>query len=640
MKLHIGLDLGGDTLKIAFAYENGGIIKYGKFSNKSLITQIAFPALAYYDESDRNWYYGDQIGKQSESFITIVKIKNLIALLSVRSKKRTWEKNKAYYYKGNEFPKFNFPARKEVYDDYKEMVDEGRTFKVAKSTPHSVCQSFFNYVKEVVVNRKSDLEKQLGFIFGDVEIAAVYPSSVGDEYVSELSELINNSFGKYPFKVLSANKALAMYAVHRNMVKKGEDFLVFDMGEETISVVRAGISGDNVIIDGVEGHNDPLHIGGVDVDEAIINYLEKGISERETLGTPTSGEDGHICESGVYGKQYLLMKDVKKAKVIFSKTYENGYFENGVPITFSRDLCIQRRITKDDLRKSVGITANSGVAKEIADYVVSEIKRPINRDIKKIFISGGLTETYSLLDFIKSSVYAASKKVEVCTFDDNVCSGNDFTILSYEDSVFAPSVGGAIVSLKDIDIKTVTSLSYATWVYDQNVKVLDIFVDRGTPINEGDLFTTTINLRRWGVPDNEEMFSTFVTSKEIKKRSSSNNWTYSGGGMFVIGEPGSPARKKATSDIGLRTVTGGKRGQIYFKYRGNKVYVSSEYKIIAKEGIKVDKNGRATPIIKNVSGVDYVLITTNPNVGRFERARACDIEICTEGLNVINVTNE
>lgn len=639
-QLHIGLDLGGDTLKIAFAYEDRGFIRYGKFSNKSRLTQIAFPALAYYDQANAKWFFGDQIGKQSESFITIVKIKNLISLLSINSDRNVWERNKAYYYNGDQFPKFNFPARRKIFDNYQEMIESGRTFAVEGCTPQSVCEDFFDYAKSLVEERKKELESYTNLTFNEIKVAVVHPSSVGDEYVHELSMLIEKSFGSMPTKILSTNKALAMNAIHRNMVAPNEDFLVFDMGEEDIAVVRAGILKGNVIIDGVEGHSDPLPIGGIDVDEAIITYLEKSISERETLGSPSCGQEGHICESGVYGKQYLLMKDIKKAKVIFSKNVDGEYFPNGVPVTFCWDLCIQRRITKEDLRKSIGVTDKTGVAQQIVDYIIGELKLPINHDIRKIFISGGLTETYSLLEYIKQELSALPNHVEVCTFDDNRNIGNDFTILSYEDSVFAPSVGGAIVSLKNIDIKTVTSLSYATWVYDSNVKVLDIFVDRGTPIEAGDVFTTTINLRGWGVPSDEEMYSTYVTREKIKQNRYNGKWSFSQGGQVIIGEPGSASRMKACSDIGLHVVTGGKRGQIYFKYRGRRVYVSRDYKIVAEEGIRVDKNGRATPIIRNVSPDSYVMIASSATSTNYERVRASMLEICTEGLNVIDITNE
>ena len=156
--------------------------------------------------------------------------------------------------------------------------------------------------------------------------------------------------------MLSSTKALTSYAVERGAISNGDDFLVFDMGEEDISVARAGIFRNQIIIDGNEGHNEPLSIGGIDVDQAIVDNVYNSILERETIGSPSAGKDGHISESGVYSKQYLLMKDIKKAKVILSKELkEDSVFQNGVPITLSWDLCIQRRLTREEFKKSIGV---------------------------------------------------------------------------------------------------------------------------------------------------------------------------------------------------------------------------------------------------------------------------------------------
>ena len=96
--LNIALDLGGDTIKIAFAFDDDfSKITYGKFSCKSKLTQIAIPAIGYYSENEDKWYYGDQIAKQSDSFVTVVKIKSLISLLT-KQDDSIWQKNKNYYY--------------------------------------------------------------------------------------------------------------------------------------------------------------------------------------------------------------------------------------------------------------------------------------------------------------------------------------------------------------------------------------------------------------------------------------------------------------------------------------------------------------------------------------------------------------
>ena len=77
----IGLDLGSDTMKIAYAYTADGAERSGKIScgDTSL---TAIPAVAYFDAENDKWYFGEQVDKAAEeSFITVVKIKRLLSLL-------------------------------------------------------------------------------------------------------------------------------------------------------------------------------------------------------------------------------------------------------------------------------------------------------------------------------------------------------------------------------------------------------------------------------------------------------------------------------------------------------------------------------------------------------------------------------
>ena len=81
MVLNICFDLGNDTLKIVYAYKEGRGIHFGKF-NSAAINQSAIPSNAYYDEDNNKWYFGNEIDVvNTESFITVVKIKQLLLLL-------------------------------------------------------------------------------------------------------------------------------------------------------------------------------------------------------------------------------------------------------------------------------------------------------------------------------------------------------------------------------------------------------------------------------------------------------------------------------------------------------------------------------------------------------------------------------
>lgn len=639
--LNIGLDLGGDTLKISFAYADGSEIKYGKFTGYGKITNVALPALAYYDTDARKWYYADAIEKQSsEAFVTVVKIKNLLSLLTMpeiprisfkslspaqkaalraerEKNNRIWSNNRRYYFEGHSFPKFYFPVRRALLADFDRMVNSDMTFEVADTTPKAVCVNFFKYVYALINSRKSELESSIGRTFSDMRVSIVHPANVGDDYLTELSSIINLTFGKPPFKVLSSNKALALYAKQKGIVKTSDTFLVFDMGEESISVAQAAFMNGRVVIDGVEGHTPPLSIGGNDVDEAIVNYLEYVISGRETFGTPSAGAPGHISEGSVYSKQYQLMKDVKRAKIIFSKSDKGDVFEGGVPVTFNREVLVQRNLTEADLQKCLGITDNNGISRKIADYIIGELKLPINRKVGEVFISGGVTETFSLISYLKKALELVGCHIPICTFDDGIDEPkSSFDILSFEDSVFAPSVGGAIVSLLNIEIPTILSLSYGSWLIENNLRILNIFANRGDIIgSNGARFWTrdAFYIKDFGV-DDEEIFSTTWTQADIaeysRKQYTKLPFTYDSTGRrknLIIGTPYSRERKmaeNAVEGIGLNLVSGGEDGKIFLIHNGDLVILPDGAYILAREGIELDKNGRARPIIANTTGPD------------------------------------
>ena len=631
--LNIGLDLGGDTIKIAFAYEREDqSITYGKFSEKSKFTQIAIPAIGYYNVAEKKWYYGDQIPKQSESFLTVVKIKNLVSLLT-KQERFIWERNKDFYYNGHDFPKFYFPIRRRMLDDFDAMVKRDMTFTCDDYTPQQVCLEFFRHVKKLIDKRCRELNKKQTESFTAYKIAVVHPSSVGDEYIGELSYLVKETFGAKPSKILNSTKALSTYAFHRGAVVNGESFLVFDMGEENISVTRAGFVNDQIFVDGVEGHNEPLELGGIDVDQSIVEYIYDAIFDRETIGSPSSGIKGHIFENGVYGKQYLLMKDVKKAKVILSKPLrEDSVFNQGVPVSLSWDLLIQRRFTREDFRRSVGVEEDSGVARKICDYIITEIARPINYDVKKIFLSGGLAETYSLIEYIKEKIKNKGIDVQVFTFDDGCDENDGFNLLSYEDSVFAPAVGGAIAALKNIVIKTILSLSYATWACVDGIKCLSIFAERGEEIGDGRDFVGGYKAGEFGTVE-EELFSTHITKEMIIKNRSKGIWNYTPNGKLIIGEEGSSERARAEVDFALRRVSGSSRAKIIFKHEGSVCKILRGDNINFEEGISVDAKGVATPILRNVSDQNRTVAISyvdRPMSIRLVRARS--IEVVPYGL--------
>ena len=73
---------------------------------------------------------------------------------------------------------------------------------------------------------------------------------------------------------------------------------------------------------------------------------------------------------------------------------------------------------------------------KISDYIIGELKRTLNSDVNKIMLSGGVTETYGLIDYLEKQLREARLSVDIVTFDDYRSDDDTFTILSNEDSTF------------------------------------------------------------------------------------------------------------------------------------------------------------------------------------------------------------
>lgn len=653
--LNIALDLGSDTLKVAYAYDSAGGVHYGKLSRRGLPTEVAIPAIAHYDQTTREWRFGYDVDRsKGASFVTVVKIKYLLDLLSAvpsrgdaQAAYAVRESNAKYYRDGKMFPKFYFPVSKDMLSDFGEMVESKMTFEADK-TPREVCMAFFDHVAELVKTRIKKLQKKMqddnAKLFASmkyvrpafdkvINLAVVFPSGATKEYQAELVRLAEEAFDTEVNKKLSSTKALSIYAQHRGAIGKSESALVFDLGETDISVTRANVdSRGNLVVDGADGHSEPCKIGGNDVDRAIAAYIESEINDRETMGTPSFGEEGHLVERGLRERQYLLMKDIKKAKILLSLPECDNIFPDGVPLSMVRDLRIQRKFTRDELKTSIGLGSDAGVANEIVDYIVGELKAGINHDIKKIIISGGLAETFGLLEYIRAAVDSVRKGVRIITFDDYNDSKDDFAIGPYEDSTYAAAVGAAITMLKDIDVKTCLSLSYATWVTrgNEKSKMLSWIANKGDLLNEygdniylGDNcnFGFSAKDQFAGVDSDyaieeirgDEIYSLVISEDQVKKIAEAHHdiKTTIGTGsetdkekVFVyINQYGNPkqsiARRRALEKhFGLKTVSGGEDSSIYFYHKGRRVRLLKG-RLYANEGVLVDEDGRSKPIIRN-----------------------------------------
>lgn len=592
--LAIGIDLGCDTLKLSYSYIDNQKLVYGKIEKKESVRHVAVPAMACYDEKS-GWIFGSDVEKGEERpLINVVKIKTLLSLLYpktengkiLRKDGQETYPNRDYFFTGNQFPKFFFPSKQKNLENFSRLISEDRTFTAAGSTPQSVCKAYFDYARKIAENGRKDIEKKLGKKFTEVRYALVHPSMVGKLYESELTSLVEKSFGQAPFKVMNNGRALSMFAKERRAVRKDEDILIFDMGEDTLSVLKCFLNDDgNVVVEPAADHSLPVNIGGNDVDFSIADYIERAILKRETVGSPSFGEEGHIHEEGLQTNQYLFLKEIKKAKLLLSIPSLEEVFDKGVPVSLLRDLYIQLRITKEDLRKSVGISSDSGIAKKILKYILDELKLELNCEVKKVFLTGGLVETCGLLDYIKAGVAKVNKSISVCTFDDDRDDGDPLVIQTYEDSVYAPSVGAAIVALNDYEVSAGLAFSYGTWVVVQHKKVLDILVPRGRVFDEAIQENLYITFGLNGSPK-EEIFKVRISNGTINGRKYEGEVSYVVGNKtyLVIGEPGSPERQKVEKLFQMKNISG-PNARIITSYN-NRVICRNEPSISINEGVK------------------------------------------------------
>ncbi|MDE6201598.1 MAG: hypothetical protein K2M47_06970 [Clostridiales bacterium] len=639
--VHIALDLGSDTIKIAYAY-NDGNDHTGKIVGDPL-TMTAVPSVAYYDVEESKWLFGDEVNSVGDKpFITVVKICDLLRLLQPAANATTQKSNRNYYFKKTRFPKFYFPQRDVLTDDLDAAVLKDRTF-TAPQTPSEVCELFFEYVHGIVVGR---LQLLLGKA-PEITPSIVYPAFSDGEYVNELKRLVTHAFGTQPKSVMSMAKALCAYAKYSGRMAKNDKSIIFNIGEERISLVKVTFSGTGVSVDGVDGHNEPAPIGGKDIDDAIARYIEGQMSGRETMGRPSSGQEGHIAESALNTKQYLFVKDIKSAKIVLGMPiYDSRAFRYGVPISASRDLLIQRNITREQFEKCVGITDNNGVARKIVNYITDELIRPINTDIKKIFITGGPVETYGLMKYIRRFIEPLGVKVYTFEKDDSEYVGvkNDgFNIMSHEDALYAPALGCAVASMCGMVIDMVLALTYGVRLFrvvgngNNVIPFFRVLVNKGTRLPQnGATYYTPKDGDKGGITtgDNSEqsaamhIMSTFYSAQDIEHSRKAPLITYSRSGgenLLVVDTDNKTMLNKLQREIGLRVLNGsidnmnnGSRAKYY--YNGRRVRIIKE--VYLKLGVEIDGDGYAKAYARNDkkrNGSEFTVIEYLDSRGYGER---------------------
>ena len=659
--IYVCLDLGNDTLKISFAYEDGQHETYGKLNVSGLLNQVAYPAAAFYDDEADRWLFAEELEESdNKNFSTVVKIKEMLSLIVTHEDPVIEARNRDYYRNGNCFPRFSFPVRHRIGRDFQYFIDKKLVFEVPAYTPMRMCEEFFAHIKKQIEERIEELSVETGVEFNPLShITVVHPPKLGREYVDELYRLIEHAFGFKPVKDVTSTQALGLYALHQKLLNEQDRVLLFDMGDETLSVAKVWCNevgrrfSDEkkkmgILVDSPSAHSAPLDLGGSNIDESIHAHLERAIHHRETVGSPSSEHTDHIFEDGLCAHQYLLMKDIKKAKTLMPLT-GTGMFKEGVPISIRRETMVQRLLTPSEFFGCIGTDASeNGIAQRVLSYMLDELARSSCRDVNKILLAGGMAETFGLIPFLKKAIGESYPEIEIITFENDVNDNDPFRIQFYEMSAYAASVGGAVVAMKDYSVDAVLSYSYGTWMYSGELRHLVLFADRGDILEKdqnpfGIRAEFKLSSRDLFVVSGDELFSTIINSEEIAAQRYADALTYEEG-LLLLGEDNdSPERLAAEKVIDLKVVSGGPDTEIQFFYQGSRVALSGEdgQTIYFEEGFVVDKNGIAKPFIDNPKDVNFKLVTAwDIETRKTYRVPASEIEFRQTMKDIEVVTNQ
>ena len=488
--LHVVFDLGSDSLKTVYGYEDGsGNGRYGVLDTKDEL-KVGIPAVALFKKKTGVWLFGYEVSESGETdFTTLVQIKDLIWLLESAN-----ESDKQYYSSRHMFPEYDLPDERKKYKSMADVERAGKAFDGQK-TPRELCMDFFRYAKRVI---DADVKSLCDFhtsAYG-VDFKSTYSCSITfptgkKSFSRELELIISSVFGKVK-KNLNSVKAFGLYAQENSLIDDNERFLIFDIGEKQISVAKAWTSGGQPNVEGVEGHNLPEEIGGITIDEAIRKGIENSLLRRETLATPSFGKPGHVTEVCIDSKKYQLLQDIKAAKHMLCSPHADEDFPNGVPLYIAYECFVRYELTPASMNGYICDTPGNtdSAFKQIARYVVSEAKRGINRDVRKIFLAGGVANTKGLREYIQTELLTSGCYITPTTLDGNSRwrSGSVFSVPADERNIYACALGTAIAAVKKIDIKTMLSLSYGTWgVFKKktsgNGLQLSLFAKKGAILN-------------------------------------------------------------------------------------------------------------------------------------------------------------
>lgn len=635
--LHIVLDLGSDSLKIVYGYSTySEEYHYGVLQPKNR-SDIGIPAIALFDKANEKWLFGYEVADSGiTDFTTLVQIKDLISLLE-----STHKSDRTHYSSKTTYPKYELPDERNAQGSMEDIINANKAFD-GKITPQELCTRFFKYAKKIINTNV----KSIGYL-DEYRFSIIYPAGM-NVYSKELQRIVDEVFGKVN-KNINAVKSFCLYANERKLISDADKILVFDIGEKQISVAKAWMRDKIPYVDGVEGHNLPEEIGGITIDEAIRKGIEKELYMRETVATPSFNKPGHISEVCIDSKKYQLLKDIKMSKHLLSASNAKEYCPNGVPLYLAYECFVRYVLTEGKMNDYV-CASNGGECafEKIANYISTEVKKAMNKDVTKIFLTGGVASTRGLVEYVRKKLGEKGKLITTpSSLRSTASTSSKFDVADKDANTYACALGAVIAAVKGVDIQTVLSLTYGTLgVFDNEYIIFDSFVERGTKLGSRTKTFTTKEGFTYKLKNGESLLrikddaimSTAMSSLELmaesKKPEKRCYFYYRNDNAYLLllnGTGNTTKLKKEfqksypSDPIKCYGLTAEKFSDIVFRYNNELVFITpkstGEINWKFNEGIRVTPDGEATVCFENLADLFTKVYVTpyknyDPNFNR------------------------
>lgn len=459
-KVYVSFDIGADTTKSAYAY----VDQSGAYHHHLAFNADGIPSIAYYNVEKGNWIFDSaEINSMTKaSFRYIVKIKELLNLFH--------QKENGFYDKHRKFKNFYYPPRES--ESYAETIANDRYFE-ANLTPKQVCQAFVNHC---IGRLKAEIAAQFGRSITIVYVV-VYPAFAKLDYIEELRSFVKKASGAEEGNIIvfSSPKSVGVAAKEFDILGSAKNVLIFNVGEDEISVVKARFDDRNILIYGSEGHCPPRPIGGRNVDLYLSEWLTLRSDAIRPFGSQGEAQQG---ENGSYYDQYCMQQEIKMGKSFFSNGVSYQRLGNKVTFTVYREMLTDISLTQKEF-----VTCCEGVFQRVWEYIEEELGKKENPDVDTIILAGGAADTYGLDKYICKQLAASKyKKIRYLDFSpENEAQGYDDILCESKNTV---PIGAALFGAGKYAFSIVTTRSYGTYNYSpkHNVHYYSEMVQKGTVI--------------------------------------------------------------------------------------------------------------------------------------------------------------